>query len=149
MAISEGLALTRQLLSLMESTPALTAIDFSCGDVQIRLSGHPTSTHEIVTSPPGTVPPSPAAPAKPATSPDVTVITAALHGVFYHSPSPGAAPFVAIGEWFSEGQQLGIIEAMKMLNVVEADQKGKIVRVLIKDAEVVTPGTPLFEIEVA
>ncbi len=53
-----------------------------------------------------------------------------------------------IGDIFVEGQQLGIIEAMKMLNVVEASRKGKIVRVLVKDTEVVIPGTPLFEIEV-
>lgn len=148
MTTSEGIALTRQLFSLMESTPALTEIDFICGDTHISLSGNHSSVHAAVVTTPDTAPAAPSASGERATRPDIAVINAELHGIFYHSPSPGAEPFVEIGDIFVEGQQLGIIEAMKMLNVVEASRKGKIVRVLVKDTEVVIPGTPLFEIEV-
>lgn len=156
MKTAEGIALTRQLLSLLESTPALSEIEFKCEDTHIRLTGRSVDTPNLSRTPspesqetltkPQPASAGPESERSPKTS---QVIKAELHGVFYLSPSPGAAPFVLEGDKFDEGQQIAIIEAMKMLNVVEAPQNGRIIRVLVKDGEVVTPGTSLFETEVA
>ncbi len=92
MTTSEGIALTRQLFSLMESTPALTEIDFICGDTHISLSGNHSSVHAAVVTTPDTAPAAPSASGERATRPDIAVINAELHGIFYHSPLPELSP---------------------------------------------------------
>ncbi|MBP1318302.1 acetyl-CoA carboxylase biotin carboxyl carrier protein [Herbaspirillum sp. 1130] len=74
-------------------------------------------------------------------------ILSPLAGVFYRAPSPKDAPFVSVGDHVKEGQQLGIIEAMKMLNPVEAEFSGRIVKILVEDAANVEGQAVLFEIE--
>ena len=74
-------------------------------------------------------------------------IAAGMAGTFYRSPSPGSSPFVEIGTEIGEGDQVAIIEAMKMLNPVEADRGGVIRAILVEDGGSVEPGTALFEIE--
>lgn len=76
-------------------------------------------------------------------------LTAQMVGVFYRAPEPGARPFVEEGDQVSAGQQVGIIEAMKLMIPVEADVDGRIVRVLAGNAEPVEFGAKLFEIDVA
>ena len=68
-------------------------------------------------------------------------------GMFYRSPSPDSPPFVEEGDVVSEGQTLCIIEAMKIMNEIEADVKGRVVRVLIENAKPVEYNTPLFLLE--
>ena len=68
-------------------------------------------------------------------------------GTFYRSSSPGANAFVEIGQQISEGDTLCIIEAMKMLNQIEADKSGTIAAILVDNAEPVEYGQPLFVIE--
>ena len=70
-----------------------------------------------------------------------------MAGTFYRSPSPGAPPFVEIGSLVREGEQLGIVEAMKMLNPVEAEHDGIVVAIHIADGSSVEPGTSLFDVE--
>lgn len=74
--------------------------------------------------------------------------TFALHcpavGTFFRAPEPGAAPFVAVGDVVAAGQQVGIAEAMKLMNPIEADRAGRIVSVLVEDGESVEFGQPLF-----
>jgi acetyl-CoA carboxylase biotin carboxyl carrier protein len=68
-------------------------------------------------------------------------------GTFYSSPAPGAKPFVEIGSRVEIGDVLCIIEAMKMMNQIEADRAGKVVSVLVENAEPVEYHQPLFIIE--
>jgi acetyl-CoA carboxylase biotin carboxyl carrier protein len=74
------------------------------------------------------------------------VLAASTVGVFYRSPSPGAAPFVKEGDQVVPGQQVAIIEAMKLMLPIEADRPGRIAEVLVKDGSSVEFGQPLFRI---
>ena len=75
---------------------------------------------------------------------DEAVIVAGLSGTFYRAPAPGAEPFAQEGDLIEEGQTLALVEAMKMLNPVEATRNGRIVSILVADGEPVTPGMPLI-----
>jgi acetyl-CoA carboxylase biotin carboxyl carrier protein len=88
---------------------------------------------------------SPPAAASPETGPDPAVhrIRAAVVGVFYRSPEPGAEPFVRPGDLVTPGQQLAIIEAMKMMTPVEADHGGWVSEILVGDGQPVEFGTEL------
>lgn len=74
------------------------------------------------------------------------VVIAGLSGTFYKAPAPGAEPYVRVGDSIHEGQVLGLVEAMKMLNPVEADRDGIVDAVLVDDAQPVLPGQPLFRL---
>ncbi|XP_022946679.1 biotin carboxyl carrier protein of acetyl-CoA carboxylase, chloroplastic-like isoform X1 [Cucurbita moschata] len=70
-----------------------------------------------------------------------------MAGTFYRSPGPGEPPFVKVGDKVQKGQVLCIIEAMKLMNEIEADQSGTIVEVLAEDGKPVSVGVPLFVIQ--
>jgi len=74
-------------------------------------------------------------------------VCAPLVGTFYRAPEPGAPPFVQAGDLVQPGQQIGIVEAMKLMNPVEADVTGRVVEVLVGDAEPVEYGQPLVLVE--
>jgi acetyl-CoA carboxylase biotin carboxyl carrier protein len=67
-------------------------------------------------------------------------------GTFYHASSPGAQPFVEVGQSVGEGDTLCIIEAMKMLNQIEADRAGVVKAILVENGQPVEYGEPLFVI---
>ncbi len=75
------------------------------------------------------------------------VIKSPLVGTFYRAPSPGAPPFVEVGDIVSPGQVLCIIEALKVMNEIESDVRGKIVKILVENGETVEYGQPLFLID--
>ncbi|MGH8171364.1 MAG: acetyl-CoA carboxylase biotin carboxyl carrier protein [Steroidobacteraceae bacterium] len=75
------------------------------------------------------------------------VITAPMVGTFYASSSPGAKPFVEIGDEVKIGQVLCIIEAMKMMNQIEADRAGRITSIMARNGDPVEFGQPLFVVE--
>jgi acetyl-CoA carboxylase biotin carboxyl carrier protein len=75
------------------------------------------------------------------------VVTAPMVGTFYGAPAPGAKAFVAIGDQVKVGQTLCIIEAMKMMNQIEADKAGRVASIMAKNGEPVEYGQPLFVIE--
>jgi acetyl-CoA carboxylase biotin carboxyl carrier protein len=79
--------------------------------------------------------------------PSEHVITAPMVGTFYASPSPGAKAFVEIGDEIKVGQVLCIIEAMKMMNQIEADRAGRIASVMARNGDPVEFGQPLFVVE--
>ena len=83
--------------------------------------------------------------AKP--KPNEHVITAPMVGTYYASPSPGAKPFVEIGDEVKVGQVLCIIEAMKMMNQIEADRAGRITSIMARNGDPVEFGQPLFVVE--
>ncbi|MEN9544941.1 MAG: hypothetical protein RLZZ598_1774 [Pseudomonadota bacterium] len=75
------------------------------------------------------------------------IVKSPMVGTFYRSSSPGAKSFVEVGDSVSEGQPIGIIEAMKIMNEIEADKSGRITRILCENGQAVEYGHPLFEIE--
>jgi acetyl-CoA carboxylase biotin carboxyl carrier protein len=83
--------------------------------------------------------------AKP--KPNEHVITAPMVGTFYASPSPGAKAFIEIGDEIKLGQVLCIIEAMKMMNQIEADKAGKVTSIMARNGDPVEFGQPLFVVE--
>ena len=97
--------------------------------------------------------PAPAAAAVPVASapaPAVAegdVVKSPMVGTFYRAPSPGASPFVEVGQTVKEGEPLCIIEAMKLLNEIEADKSGVVKQILVENGEPVEFGQPLFVIE--
>lgn len=74
-------------------------------------------------------------------------VTAPIVGTFYRSPSPDAPPFVEVGTMVKKGQTLCIIEAMKLLNEIESEVDGVVVRILVENGQPVEYGEPLFLIE--
>lgn len=72
------------------------------------------------------------------------VETSPMVGVFYAAPNPGEPPFVNVGQTISAGETLGIIEAMKIMNPIEATQSGVIEEILVKNGDVIQFGQPLF-----
>ncbi len=96
--------------------------------------------------------PAPAAPAataaEPAAKPEPvvegTTVTSPMVGTFYRAPNPGAEPFVKVGDHVEAGQTLGIIEAMKLLNEIEAETSGTIKEICVENAQPVEFGQPLF-----
>lgn len=83
------------------------------------------------------------APAEPAGH----VVKSPMVGTFYRAASPGAKPFVEVGSQIKEGDTICIIEAMKILNEIEADKSGTVTRILGENGQAVEYGQPLFVIE--
>ena len=79
--------------------------------------------------------------------PSGLTINSPMVGTFYKAPSPGAPAFVKVGDSVSKGQSVGIIEAMKIMNEIEAEYDCKIVEILVEDGQPVEFDTPLFVVE--
>ena len=83
----------------------------------------------------------------PAAAPEAPaghVVKSPMVGTLYYSPSPGAKPFVEVGSQVKEGETICIIEAMKILNEIEADKSGTVVQILSENGQAVEYGQPLF-----
>jgi acetyl-CoA carboxylase biotin carboxyl carrier protein len=89
---------------------------------------------------------SPVAP-EPATEPAGHAVKSPMVGTFYRSASPGAKPFVEVGTVVKEGQTICIIEAMKILNEIEADKSGTVTQILCENGQAVEYGQTLLVIE--
>ncbi|WP_250526255.1 acetyl-CoA carboxylase biotin carboxyl carrier protein [Caballeronia sp. GAWG2-1] len=81
-----------------------------------------------------------------AVAPQGHIVTSPMVGSFYRAPSPGADPFVQVGDTVKEGQTICIIEAMKLLNEIEADKSGVVKEILVENGQAVEYGQPLFVI---
>ena len=75
------------------------------------------------------------------------VVKSPMVGTFYRASSPGAKPFVEIGDTIKEGETICIVEAMKILNEIEADNSGKVTQILVENGQAVEYGQPLYVIE--
>lgn len=107
-----------------------------------------SATSPVPAAAPST-PPSPA-PSPPKAQPSKSShppLKCPMAGTFYRSPAPGEPPFVKVGDKVKKGQVLCIIEAMKLMNEIEADQSGTLVEVIAEDGKPVSVDTPLFVIE--
>jgi acetyl-CoA carboxylase biotin carboxyl carrier protein len=76
-------------------------------------------------------------------------VRAPLTGIFYGAPSPGATPYVAVGDHVSVGQIIGLIEAMKLFNEIKSDLAGRVVRVCADNGQLVKAKQALIEVEPA
>jgi acetyl-CoA carboxylase biotin carboxyl carrier protein len=136
-------AVRRTAADLLASSPVPPAtLNVRAGDVSVEMGW---AAGEVV---PTATPAAPVPPA-PERVPAGETINATTVGVFYRAPSPGAPAFVAEGDEISRGQQVAIIEAMKLMLPVEADKGGRIVEVLVADGEAVEYGQPLFRLAAA
>lgn len=124
-----------------------SSLNVRAGDVAVEMGW--TATGEAVLAPVTPLATAVPAPAPTAPASVAETINAATVGVFYRSPSPGAPPFVAEGDEIGAGQQIAIIEAMKLMLPVEADKGGRIAEVLVADGEPVEYGQPLFRLAAA
>ena len=74
-------------------------------------------------------------------------INSPMVGTFYKAPSPGASPFASVGQSIRKGECVGIIEAMKIMNEIEAEFDCRIVKMLVEDGQPVEYGMALYEVE--
>jgi len=77
---------------------------------------------------------------------DLHLVKSPIVGTFYASPSPGAEPFVKVGGYIEAGQTLCIVEAMKLMNEIESDMSGEVLRIFAENGQPVEYGQPLFGI---
>jgi acetyl-CoA carboxylase biotin carboxyl carrier protein len=90
--------------------------------------------------------PAPPPTPSPAVDEELHVVKSPIVGTFYESPSPGSLPFVKVGDAIEAGQVLCIIEAMKLMNEIEADVAGELVKRLVTNNQPIEYGQPLFAI---
>ena len=147
----------KKLIELLEES-GIAEIEISEGEESVRISRYPQGGAAPITlAPPQVIAAAPAAPsAEPAAAPAEaeaeplgkgTHVEAPMVGTFYSSPSPGAKPFVEIGQQVNAGDTLCIIEAMKMLNQIEADKSGVVQARLVENGQPVEFGQALFVID--
>jgi acetyl-CoA carboxylase biotin carboxyl carrier protein len=147
----------KKLIELLEES-GIAEIEIKEGEEAVRISRMPTGAnaahHHLASLPMAapvempkalTAPPVEAPAAKP--RPNEHVITAPMVGTFYASPSPGAKAFIEIGDEVKVGQVLCIIEAMKMMNQIEADKAGRVTSIMARNGDPVEFGQPLFVVE--
>ncbi len=80
-------------------------------------------------------------------APEAKVVKSPMVGTFYRAASPGAKPFVDVGDSVKAGQAVCIIEAMKIMNEIESDLEGRVVKMLCENGQAVEFGQPLFVLE--
>jgi len=146
----------RKLKTLIDlvSESNVSELEITEAEGKVRIvKGGGVVMHQVAAAPSGAMPapalaPAPvvAAPA-PAEVPAGHVVKSPMVGTFYRSSSPGAKPFVEIGSQVKEGDTVCIIEAMKILNEIEADKAGTIVKILCENGQAVEYGQPLFVVE--
>jgi acetyl-CoA carboxylase biotin carboxyl carrier protein len=139
----------KKLIDLVEQS-GISELEITEGEETVRISraSHPVYAPQPVVHHVSAAP-APAAPqAVPvAEEPSGHVLKSPMVGTFYRSPSPGADPFVEVGSRVEAGGTLCIIEAMKLLNEIEADKSGVIKAILVENGQPVEYGEPLFVIE--
>ncbi len=149
----------KKLIELLEESH-LSELEIREGEETIRLSrlqpagaaaipqvmALPAASAAVPASAPAATPtPSAAAPAEPGLPPG-NVVRAPMVGTFYAAATPGAAPFVKVGQQVKVGDPLGVIEAMKMFNQIEAEIAGTVVAVVAENGQAVEFDQPLFVI---
>src|SRR2546425_4824143 len=143
-------ALVRELLERLERED-VTELSVARGDLRVRVRrDEPLSTRPAPHAGNGeaaTALPERQGDERPSAPGDVAVVKAPLSGVFYHSPSPQAAPYVQVGSTVTAGQVIGLIEAMKLFNEIRSTAAGRVRRILAEPGQFVRAQTPLLEVE--
>lgn len=148
----------RKLIELIQET-GVAEIEIREGEQSVRITRETTKTAAPIGAPvtyamppvaaPAPQAPAPAAPEQPAASAHANkhTVKAPMVGTVYLSPSPGAKPFVQIGQTVKIGDTLCLIEAMKMFNQIEADKAGTVTALLVESGVPVEFNQPLVVIE--
>ncbi len=145
----------KKLIELLEES-GVAEIEIKEGEDSVRINRYGSQMpvhYDVLPSPPRATPGAPAtgtespAAEEPPPAPRGHPITSPMVGTFYRAPAPDAKPFVEVGQEVEEGQPVCIIEAMKMMNQIEADRSGRIVDILAENGEPVEYGQPLLLIE--
>jgi acetyl-CoA carboxylase biotin carboxyl carrier protein len=128
---------TRDLIKLLEGT-TMKRVKVRAAGLDIELERQDAGTVTYTSAPPpASAPAAGGAPAAVASTPGRMPVVAPLVGVFYRSSSPGAKPFVEVGDTVERGQTVGIVEAMKMMNEVNSDYRGTVAEFVVKNGETV------------
>jgi acetyl-CoA carboxylase biotin carboxyl carrier protein len=140
----------KTLIELVESS-GIAELEISEGEERVRITrslpGHAQANAASATAPvTSLIPAASPAPTAPAAAPEAEghVVKSPMVGTFYRSASPGAKPFVEVGDSVQVGDPLCIIEAMKLMNEIEADQAGSVKAILIENGQPVEYGQPLI-----
>lgn len=144
-----------QLLQFM-SEHNLEEFEYSRGDLSIRLKkpsvnamsgGYRLPAPEIIVADPApAAAPAASSGSEPRAAEDLHIVKSPIVGTFYESPSPGSEPFVKVGDYAESGQTLCIVEAMKLMNEIESDASGEVIRIFAENGQPVEYGQPLFGI---
>ena len=142
----------KKLIDLVQES-GIAELEITEGEEKVKIvKGGPVSVSQAaVAAVPQPVPsaaPTPvataAAPAQPEPGQEGHVVKAPMVGTFYRSPSPDAKVFIEVGQPIKEGQTICIIEAMKLMNEIEADASGVVKAILVENGQPVEYGQPLF-----
>ena len=158
----------KEIQELLEAVAAADVTDFELkfGDISLRIKKEKQapetpaapqirSDSQVLPAAPGpglaAAAPAPPAMDSPQTGgepePTGVEVCSPMVGTFYQAPSPDSPPFVNVGDVVEPGQTLCIIEAMKLMNEIEAEQRGKVIKVLVESGQAVEFGQPLFLLE--
>ena len=137
----------KKLMELVEQS-GINELEVREGEESIRLSKAPAGVVMASVAAPAAAPvaAAPAAAAPVAAKPAGHTLNAPMVGTFYRSPSPDSAPFIEVGKSVSAGDVVCIIEAMKLMNQIEADKSGVVTAILVEDGQPVEFGQPLVVI---
>ena len=147
----------KKLIELLDQS-GIAEIEITEGEESVRISryaqGAPVASAPVVAAAPAAAPAAepvhsaePVAPVAAEPEEEGFVIAAPMVGTFYSSPSPGAPSYVQVGDRIEEGDTLCIVEAMKMMNQIEADVAGVVKSIRVQNGEPVEFGQPLFVID--
>jgi acetyl-CoA carboxylase biotin carboxyl carrier protein len=141
----------------------ITEFELERGDLKVRvkrgsepavvhMAPVPAPTAPIATAAPGAAVAAPAPPATPAAPVEAAeevglhIVKSPIVGTYYEAPSPGSPPFIKVGDTVSAGQVLCIVEAMKLMNEIESDVAGEVVKILVTNNQPIEYGQSLFAI---
>ena len=140
----------KKLIDLVQES-GIAELEITEGEEKVKIVKGGTVSLMTTAAPAAAPAPAAALEAKPAATPPAElagqeghVVKAPMVGTFYRSPSPDAKPFVEVGQSVKEGDTICIIEAMKLMNEIEADASGVVKAVLVENGQPVEYGQPLF-----
>ena len=145
----------KKLMELLEES-GMSEIEIKEGEESVKISRygnspapaqHPIQSFVQQQAPVSSTPTSQTASSNEQPQETGQSVTSPMVGTFYSAPSPTAKPFVSIGQKINQGDTVGIIEAMKIMNQIESDQSGTVVEILVKDGEAVEFGQSLIVVE--
>ncbi|MCK5355056.1 MAG: acetyl-CoA carboxylase biotin carboxyl carrier protein, partial [Methyloprofundus sp.] len=140
----------KKLIEIIEATD-IAELEITEGEDSVRISRYSNLQAPVIAAPVPATPMATSAPASDSTPEDIAVsghvVKSPMVGTFYRSSSPGSKSFVETGHSVKVGDTLCIIEAMKILNQIEADKSGTISQILVENAQPVEYDQPLFIIE--